>query len=555
MSYLSVRLSGAFGERNITSEVVGLSYSSEGIGGFKSASFTLSRPIHQLSPELAPLNKIYVYDSRSPRKIAWQGYLEDMSRSADSKGLVWVINAVGPSVRLRDRAVPMTYVDFKTASWRRGEAVVSDGPIARQLLFTEQTRPDGFDSPGWRLRCEVGATMPANAAAGGVVYELSPASGQNVGRLNVNVVSGINASDWKFEVGASGGASGYHTDILASFSTTPANHVGLIATHFEVDRNKLWLSITRITSSAVISDDLTWIFLYNVTVRGTMFTKTGTELVAAADYPVDYVFAHQVVADVLGRWMSSYDRTNAVIAETSKHITQLAYSSPVRPEEILNDIGTLEPGFRWAVWGDTQSDTNEFEYVAWDTGDVLEYDPFDGFASPESTADMYSDVIVRYDDGTGKILTHTASQTVPELQGITRTGVVDLGSDVGASVAQATIVADAFLAEHNTPANAGTLTVARPIFNTTRGLMIDPWMIRPGTLMRLRGVQARPDYLNSIDHNGVTLFRVVATEYSTATGAAVLELENFNPTLARQLAYRHEMLEARRQSSSFGWTH
>ena len=553
MSHLSVRLSGSFGELNITGEVIGLSFRSEGVGGFTSASFQLARPIDAVAPEVASLNKVYVYDARSPRLIAWQGYLEDPARSANSQGLVWSINAVGPSARLKDVAVPMTYVDTKVGNWRRGEATAADGPDTKELLHTQSDHPIGFDDPGWRLRCESGHTVSIGDV-GAIVYELSPASGQNIARLNVNAVMGLTSVGWQFSVGATGGVNGYNTDLAANFSTTAANYPAVIVTHFETDRNMLWLLISRSVSAVAVSDDTIWVFLYNITVRGTLFNKTGTELLAAADYPVDYVFAHQVVDDILGRWMSSYDRDTAKVDGTTYHITQLAYNNPVRPAEILTDILTFEPEYRWAVWGDTQNGKNEFEWVKWDTGDVLEYDPADGFASPESVSDMYSDVTVRYDDGTGKIHNYTASQTVPELQGIKRTGVIDLGSERGVKETQAAQAASAFLAEHNTPSNAGVLTVARPILNVTKGIMIDPWLIRPGTLLRLKGVQARPDYLNAIDHNGVTLFRVVATEYSTGTNTATLELENFNPTLSRQLAYIQRASEARKKSSSFGWT-
>lgn len=553
MTYLSVRLSGNFGELNITNEIDNLAFRSEGIGGFTTASFHLSRPINLQAPELAAMNKVYIYDSRSPRKIAWQGYLENPARSANAQGLIWTVSAVGPSSRLKDVASPMVYVDMKTSNWRRGEAVAADGPDTRPLLHTEQDEPIGFDDPGWRLRCESGHTVGVGDV-GAIVYELSPDSGQNIGRLNVNAVMGLNSVGWLFNIGATGGGNGYHTDLAANFSTTPANYPAVIVTHFETDRNMLWMLIVRDISSVAISDDTIWMFLYNITVRGTIYSKTGTELLAAADYTVDYVFAHEVVADILGRWMSSFDRDDATIATTSFHITQLAYTSPVRPAEILEDLTTLEPDYRWAVWGDTQAGKNEFEYVRWDAGDVLECDPTDGFSSPESVSNMYSDVSVRYNDGNGKILTYTASQTVPELQGIKRTGVVDLGSDVGVRLSNAQQAGDAFLAEHNTPSNSGTLTIARPILNVTRGIMVDPWLIRPGTLLRLRQVQARPDYLNAIDHNGVTLFRVVSVEFSTQSGAATLELENFNPTLARQLAYVQRAAEARRKSSSFGWT-
>lgn len=540
--YLSVRLSGAFGERNITSEVAALSFRSEGNGGFKSASFQLARPIHQQAPELAALNKVYVYDSRSPRQIAWQGYLEDPGRAAESRGLLWTVNAVGPSARLKDRASPIVYVDKRLNQWRRGELVAADGPDTSLALKTTMGTFEGIFFPGWMLQMNNGSSMGIGDA-GAIVYELLKQSGQHIGSFIFNFMAGNGDANWQIASGATGGGSGFTTHMDEAFSTSSAAWQLLITTDYAVDRNMIWVFVKRINASVNVVDDTTYSFVHKFHVLGTRYNKSGTELTAASNYGNGtHVLASQVVEDILGRWMPTYDRVNANIATTTFQITQLAYSDPVRPAQILEDLSELEPDFRWAVWGDTQNGTNEFEYVRWDSGDVFEYDPYDGFSSPESSSDMYSDVMIRYDDGTGFTQTFTSTQTVPALQGLRRFGVVDLGGDRGVSAENTAQAAAAFLAEHNTPSSSGTLTVARPVLNVTKGLMVDPWMIRPGTLLRLRGVQARPDYLNAIDHNGVTLFRVVATEFSSSSGVATLELEGYSPTLARQLSEHKRMM-------------
>jgi hypothetical protein len=55
------------------------------------------------------------------------------------------------------------------------------------------------------------------------------------------------------------------------------------------------------------------------------------------------------------------------------------------------------------------------------------------------------------------------SQTVPVRQGLHRQGFLDLGSDVGSS-ANATQTGTNWLADHANPTNAGTLTIARPMW-------------------------------------------------------------------------------------------
>jgi hypothetical protein len=92
------------------------------------------------------------------------------------------------------------------------------------------------------------------------------------------------------------------------------------------------------------------------------------------------------------------------------------------------------------------------------------------------------------------------------------------------------------LAEHATPPNAGTLTIARPIYDHERGRMVDPWEIRPGNLIRVRGIQPNPNSLNVTDRDGVTVFQIVGTDYDTSSASATLELDSYSPTVARALA-------------------
>ena len=41
-------------------------------------------------------------------------------------------------------------------------------------------------------------------------------------------------------------------------------------------------------------------------------------------------------------------------------------------------------------------------------------------------------------------------------------------------------------------------------------MMVQPWELRPGKLIRVRGIQANADALNSTERDGVTVFKVIA---------------------------------------------
>ena len=98
----------------------------------------------------------------------------------------------------------------------------------------------------------------------------------------------------------------------------------------------------------------------------------------------------------------------------------------------------------------------------------------------------------------------------------------DLGDEI-ASSENATQVGDQFLDGHAAPPNAGTLTVARPIYDHERGTRIMPWEIRPGTLIRVRGIQPNTNSLNATGRDGTTVFSVIGVDYNTDSAAATLE--------------------------------
>src|SRR5205085_7027166 len=103
--------------------------------------------------------------------------------------------------------------------------------------------------------------------------------------------------------------------------------------------------------------------------------------------------------------------------------------------------------------------------------------------------------------------------------------LIDLGDEPG-SAANAQQVGDQFLAQHATPPNAGTLTVARRIRDLDTGRMVEPYEIRPGELVRVRGTRPYPDSLNASARDGVTVFRLVQTDWSDSDGTCRLSLDN-----------------------------
>ena len=67
-------------------------------------------------------------------------------------------------------------------------------------------------------------------------------------------------------------------------------------------------------------------------------------------------------------------------------------------------------------------------------------------------------------------------------------------------------------------------------------MMVDPWEIRPGHLIRVRGIQARQDALNATSRDGETVFKVTAVDYSASSASATVELDSEPVTLSHLIA-------------------
>lgn len=100
--------------------------------------------------------------------------------------------------------------------------------------------------------------------------------------------------------------------------------------------------------------------------------------------------------------------------------------------------------------------------------------------------------------------------------------------------------ASQWLAANGKETNAGTITVKRPIQFYDAGLnsgsgagrMVDPWMIRPGKLIRITDIPPAADIQN-FNHGAVAppathtgaVFKVVATNYDSSDNSCRLELD------------------------------
>lgn len=523
---LAVRVVTPRKDLHITDLLADLSFRSIAPGGFASARFSIHRSLALQPDDIRHFAKVYIYDARNGNTV-WEGRLEDPGPSAGNNGEVWDVAALGPSTHTRDRTTPLIYVDTRLS------AFVTATTSGR--AYSVGTRDSDNAADGALSIQAARGTVVTQLSLGAAVYDPVYAAGQDLALVYI---------EWK------GGFSGVNTQVQlrtaedsilatttlqeADISTTASTLSAQLNGSPDIpdNHNKLVLTLRRSGPTLnPVTDDLYYAEFYKLAVMGTRYNANGTA--KTSGYSGTTVLASDVVADLLGRLLNQYDGANASITTTSYGIQQLAYPDGATAEKVLSDLMELDTGYLWEA-RESNPVTGKYKFVwrAWPTTVRYEADVTDGYSSVSSASDLYNEAVVRYRDSTGQIRTVTRTQTVAALadEGLTRSHFIDLGDEISTE-ANANRAGDQFLAEHRVPLAAGRLTIARPIADFDGGRMVMPWEIRPGYLIRVRGLESKVDAFAGTARDGTTIFKIAAHEYSVSDASAQLELDTAYPTM------------------------
>lgn len=514
----------------ITQKVAGLQIRREAIGGVKSIALRLDKPLASFDPDLAMMSKIRVFDARSAEVVA-EGRLTDTGRGAGSDGQQWDLVAFGPGQHVTDIEQPLIYIDRTLSNWTRTlgtrpntNTSASDTSSSEELGAILLEHPEGKafatgDSVGMTYRPIELAGMQLGAVA------WTWDTGSTTSAYEVRMVSGTVAVPLA------------STDLNAAYNTAGGSMSATVVDAFPSGRTRVTARSLVVSGSGSNAADR-WAQLTSARVLGRRMLKDGT-LVSGVSGMVSTtrVRASQVVEDLLGRILPEFDGANATVSATSTDIDQLAYTDGVTAEQVLNDLMTLEPAFRWTTGPDVTGNGYAFRWESWPTTVRYEATLDDGGSFPASAQELYNRVVVRWRSAAGTVysVTRTKACRILDDAGVIRQKIIDLGDEVGSS-ANAALVGDNFLAEHNVPKNAGTLTIARRIRDLTTGRMVEPFEIEPGELIRVRGVESYPDALNASSNDGLTVFRIWSATYNSDSHSAELELDADARTVTNALA-------------------
>jgi hypothetical protein len=230
---------------------------------------------------------------------------------------------------------------------------------------------------------------------------------------------------------------------------------------------------------------------------------------------VAHVLASEVAEDLLGRLLTMCDPASAVIDLSSFGIDQLAYHDTAAAAQVLDDLALFEPDFLWEINERTrETGLRRFAYRAWPTTPRYEISTKDGYVAPGGEVDLCNRIAVTWTTPKGVKRVERVTSVVPRLDNETPPRIHDaepvaLPDGLG-SLAHAQRIGQQILAAKNTPPQAATATVRRPIMDRFLGRLVMPWEIVPG-------------YMAQVGELGLSQ-RVTETEYVDKDAATDLTL-------------------------------
>lgn len=525
---MTLNLAVRIGNQRRTHQVEGLTFRRDMIGGLTSLNARLILPLDRVDL-VRHFDTVTVYGPTA--EVVAVAQLTDLGRGVSNDGQRWELSASGLGQHVYDIEAPLVYVDQSiTDGWRQINRINRGGQVSQSTLPSN----DGDNSPeSIVFNFPEGSTV-ATGDSITLRCERLRECGMAIGRVSFSWDSGgPSDTDYRIRLWTSQDPSAV-TDGSATYTATLDPTGGstskVVTTDISNGRNVADLIMDRNAGSGKPADDSKWFGVYNWILRSRLKDKDGSDITAGASYANDYVLAHEVVKDLLGRLLPEYDGTVAEVATTATHqIESLAYPDGTTAGAVLDDLMMLERGFYWYVDNDAV-----FHWSAKPSTIRYEATLDDGGDFPATATMLYSEARTRWRDKRGRVR-QGAVRTLADVglsddylapAGKTRRKIIDAGDEI-ASSAGASRLADQFLIEHAAPSNAGTLNVARKIRDLTAGRTVEPYEIQPGELIRVRGIESYPDALNASSNDGQTVFRIWATTYTADNNTATLELDSY----------------------------
>lgn len=509
---LTVRISDGSRDQQVTRFVKGLRFTKTAPGGHHSASVSIDAP-EGLFGDLGPADRLFIYDGRNARTV-WDGYVENPGRVTVAGGARYDLSAMGGVVLASDNAKPVVFrtTDVSGSQWVRNGDAHPDATIeVDEAIIPGEKVLKALIPPGTSL-------MNGGPKSATVANRALRSTGQRIHSASVVARGGRSGGAYFMQLVAD---TTVHYEFLAA-SDTPLQVTPGGAT---VAGAAVFLDLQMTLEDPSVPEN-TWVAFRDFVLTPTLLKPSGADAT-----PIDLatVRAHEVVGHVVGALLPQVDGMSAGIEASTFQIENLAYLSAVKPFEILDDLSLYEPNFLWEILESNWAGKHRFNYRAWPTSRRYEISGRD-FTESGGEADLCNRIVLSWTDEAGTERTTVRTATVAALGSRVKDAEpISLPEGQG-SLTNAQRIGDEVLAALNTPARSGTAVIRRPIFDRLTGMMVMPWEIEPGHLVRVRDM-------------GVDL-RLTEMTYDDADCTASLTLGTPTLTLAQRLA----RLQGRRAS-------
>lgn len=454
--------------------------------------------------------RVQIFDKRSA-EIIWEGRVEDPATQVEEDA--WEIGVLGAQVASNDVRMPALYIDNTVENWRTTEADAWQVSIDNDsVTMVAQLKPGYVWTAGNEFDVLVYNGLQRALTSLGRFSCTYKGAGPGAQAANYDMLAWTSDSG-NFDQTAFNAAQVYKSNPLGG---------GLVTTGFDFG---LTLAVRKRagTGNYTIGASEEGIARFKwPKVVGLRMDENGNSLLTGADYANDYVFAWQVVKDVVGRFLNGGWLTGGFLqwltAPTSRStwnnpeqgsvrgvdayintdgtnkISNLWWLEATTAKEILDTMMIVQPDCYWAIWnsghrfGQSINDAAgvrehqfRFEWSKWPDSWTYLASSDDGMAQQLMGDDLYNAGTLAFEDPENFITTtgvhmSTTSTTVvgstypweveelkdrfTRMMGLSYPDVIVPGDFSG--VAGETYLRKT-LADQSEPKNTGTITIRRPI--------------------------------------------------------------------------------------------
>lgn len=522
------------GPRVIDRIVSDVSFKSIDPGGFAGVNLTLSVPISRA--DLAYCH-VGIFNAETGEQVA-AGQIPDNGESPGYGQPVRQITAVGAGIgAMQNEKKPRIYVDTDQTAW-----VQAYGTSIQTTSWQYKDSPSGDTANSWVLNI-TSPTAPVNRRSD-LRYHPLRSTDQLLASYSFWTKSGRASSNNRTRAYASNFDDTTYDITSDSSWSTSSNWAGAsLGTDWSLasNRDNVFLSYLRQTSTLTVDRDLDWIELSLLSVMGTRLGRDGSILTDADTSYFGAVLTADVFVDLFAR-VPEIDALTAII-ESDPSVgdhSQLAWREGATNYQIANEVVQNDPIYTWAVWGRQPNGLYEAEARIRSTEPRYELSVTDDFRPASDTGNSnkwLSEVWVTGKIDSGRLVARkvpaSASYVRPDNAPFaSATASINPFTNVEADRVGAEMIKESF-----TSANAAKARVSRKIKDNLTGRWIEPHMIRPGYLCRVRG--ARPESIDVLNPSMVAdscLYRIASVVYQHSAGAADLELNAYSLTESRAIA-------------------